>query len=93
MNEMGVLIRDNILNNDGLINSNLHTGLQPLDGDGGGLSSTAEKLGVNGYHNGVLSEPQKRFSIPHSNTGVYGCDDYQENDPAIWNFYVRSESS
>ena len=90
---MGFRIRDNIIKKTESINDNhVHTGLKPLDGDGGGLSKKATKTYRKGYHNAVFSEDTRAYFSLEQVSEYYNCDDTSVKDPAVWSFFIRIEA-
>ena len=90
MNTMGIRIRDNVLSmSENIWDSNLHTGLQRLAGDGGGLSITAKQTYKHGYTRLIFdNNSNKRFHVT-KNDNTRNCDDQYNADPGTWKIYVR----
>ena len=98
MNEMGIRIKENTISQERNIQDDIPSGLQPLEGDDGNLSSTAERVNQRGYYDVVIYNNPLFYTIdPGSSTYPvtaprYECSDKGSTDPAVWSIYIRSWS-
>ena len=94
MNEMGIRIKENTISMEENIEDDIPSGLQPLEGDDGNLSSKAERAHRYGYYKIIIYNNPLFYTIDPGTLYIssprYECSDNGSTDPAVWSIYIRS---
>ena len=90
MNEMGFRIRDSLIRmSGGLSDPDLHTGLESLSGDRGGLSKVATHSLDRGYFDHSIYQRAHVNMVLRAVSNRRNCDDQNSRKPGTWRFYIR----